>query len=151
MLNQFSQHARVIALIKNVTADNDIKRPHPVVAAGPGQMKIGNSGQLIKRSVVIQKGLAQGMIIAGGYVGTAPLQHQTGKPQPATQLKNAAVADIYVRGSRGEHLTGRPQLTKQAPTGRTDTDPRGIASGIGKLKMVFQCANLPLQIPDADI
>src|SRR5690554_1783955 len=84
------------------------------------------------------------MAIAGGDIGPARLQHQAGQAQAATQFDNAPAFNVDALNGSGERLAGGPELTKQAPTGGTNTHLLGFAVGVGILPSIAQGTNFPL-------
>ncbi len=82
------------------------------------------------------------MVVAGGDVGAALLQHEAGEADPTPDLKNVFARDGKPTHLLGEREPSRPYDTKERPGGGGDSDSLGTTVRIRELPSIAKGPNL---------
>ncbi len=90
------------------------------------------------------------MMVAGGDVGLAPLQHQARQAQAAAQLQDAFARDLEAAHRLGQHPARGPDLAEQTPLRRRNAGPFGPPLRIGELLEVAQRADAVVVAAEAE-
>ena len=141
---------RVVTLIEQVAADDQVEAPQLRVFASPAAAAAGNRRQLVQRGIAGQEFAGQRVVVAGRDVRALPLQHLAGPPQAAAQFEDAQPAGRIAAHAARKHFAGWPQLAEQRPGRVGDARPFGGAVAVGELLVVAQRAEVIILGPDTE-
>src|SRR5690554_1481830 len=111
-LNQLRHQLCVVALVKHIAADDQVKVAQLRRGLFPRQIEVVERFQLVKGRVVIEKMLDHGVMIAGGNISAALLQHQAGQPEATADFQNPPALDFDDLNGFGQCATSRPELAE---------------------------------------
>jgi len=130
------------SFVQEVATDDQIEAAELERWFEPGRVEERNGCEAIQVAVMPQECLRHGMVIAGGDICTALLQHETGEADPAADFENVFACDGKLAHLFRERQPSGPDDTEERPGGGTDPCPFRAAVGIGELLPVAQRTNV---------
>lgn len=106
---------RVIPLVQEVTADDQIKAAQCNCRLQPWGVEEGDGRESIEIRISAEKLFGQWVVVTCGNIGTALLQHQTGEADSTADLKNVFARDRKPGHLLSERESCRPDHAKEWP------------------------------------
>jgi len=148
LVDEAGQHSRVVRLVKQITADNQIKLGNANGRIPPGAPEKGYRAAVIQAGIVLQENLGLRVIIAGGNVRETLIQHVAGQSYTTANFKDSQAADIVVLHRTGQYFTRGVQHTKHGPGRGGDPKLLSQTRWIIKLLVVPQRSQMNVGITE---